>query len=196
MIVRIKQKFKCRSKRGDTLIEVIFALAIIGFIIMVAIQGALSANRAAADAQLRTQGQLYATSQIEAIRVYSNALFWSDNSIPGGSPNLINTELNNRFSMPVGVLAGSIFVCPSGPPPLQSSEFHAEIYPATNNIDLVLGSELFEGYTIKNVANLTKCSDYNNDSVQITTTVSWRNRSNVEEHVTLIDYLTLQSKDS
>lgn len=162
---------------------------------MVAIQGALSANRAAADAQLRTQGQLYATSQIEAIRVYSNALFWSINSTPGGSPNLIQSELEGKFSMPVATLrADETYNCPTSPP--NSQEFHAEIYPATNNIDLVSGPELFEGYTISNVANLTNCTEYGNDSVQITTTVSWKNRSNVEEHVTLIDYLTAQSKDS
>ncbi len=193
----LKQKFKHRSKRGDTLIEVIFALVIIGFIIMVAIQGALNANRAARDAQLRTQGQLWATAQIEVIRVIRNARFWSD--VEGDPGNFVQNQLVTNFHIPVGTLVGSDFVCPPGPPPadaLDSWPFHARIDDGTGSPDLVSGSEVFESYTIKNTARLTNCPKYHNDSVEVTTEVTWLNSAGGTETVRLINYLTRESKDS
>lgn len=66
-----------KKQRGDTLIEVIFAMVIIGVIIGVAIQGALSANRSAVGARQRTEATFQAQGQLELLRAYRAQMDWS-----------------------------------------------------------------------------------------------------------------------
>jgi len=64
-------------RRGDTLIEVIFALALLTSLLVIALSGALLAWRNSLDAAYRTQATYLAERQIAALQSYSDSLSWS-----------------------------------------------------------------------------------------------------------------------
>ncbi len=69
---------KLKNRRGDTLIEVIFALAILATILTVVTSGAITAWRTSRAAGERAQAAAMATEQVEALRSYKQALEWGD----------------------------------------------------------------------------------------------------------------------
>lgn len=73
---------------GDTLIEVIFAFAILATIIGFAFTGAIQARKTALAAQQRTQAVFIAQQQTESLKSYRNSLPWGDD--PLEIPNFIN----------------------------------------------------------------------------------------------------------
>lgn len=72
---------------GDTLIEVIFAFAILATIIGYAFTGAIQARKTALAAQQRTQAVFLAQHQSQALKAYRDSIPW-DNS-DGELPNFI-----------------------------------------------------------------------------------------------------------
>lgn len=77
---------------GDTLIEVIFAFAILATIIGYAFTGAIQARKTALAAQQRTQAVYIAQYQSQALKAYRDSLPWDDS---GGFPNFIGLGNNN-----------------------------------------------------------------------------------------------------
>jgi len=71
---------------GDTLIEVIFAFAILATIIGYAFTGAIQARKTALAAQQRTQALYIAQYQSQALKAYRDSLPWDDSV---GIPNFI-----------------------------------------------------------------------------------------------------------
>jgi prepilin-type N-terminal cleavage/methylation domain-containing protein len=69
---------KLKNRRGDTLIEVIFALAILATILTVVTSGAITAWRTSRAAGERAQAAAIATEQVEALRSYKQASEWVD----------------------------------------------------------------------------------------------------------------------
>lgn len=64
------------KKRGDTLVEVLFAFAILSLVISVMFSGALSSYKSAVTAQERTQAQFLAQYQADALKTYRDSLEW------------------------------------------------------------------------------------------------------------------------
>jgi len=74
-----------KLRRGDTLIEVIFAFAILGTIIGFSFTGVIAARRNAVAAQQRTQALEIAQYECEGLQTYRNSMqSWdgSDNTCP------------------------------------------------------------------------------------------------------------------
>lgn len=116
-----------KKQRGDTLIEIAFALVIIGFIVAVAIQGAIKAHQAAVTARKRTQATFIARSQLEMIQVVKG--YFMDKNGWGTSGSDPLTVLGQLSNMGMGVPAAvpcSGVIQPGAP----SSEFHA--FPSPN----------------------------------------------------------------
>lgn len=67
-----------KNRRGDTLIEVVFALAILATILTVLTTGAVGAWRTSRAAGERTQAAAAANEQAEALRAYSKAVGWDE----------------------------------------------------------------------------------------------------------------------
>lgn len=72
---------------GDTLIEVIFAFAILATIIGFAYSGAISARRNAVMAEQRTQALFVAQYQSQALSAYRESLPWNEDI---GTPNFVS----------------------------------------------------------------------------------------------------------
>lgn len=92
-------------RRGDTLVEVIFAFAILGTIIGFAFTGVIQARRSAVAAQQRTQALLIAQYQTNALNSYRAGLPWDSAS---GTPSFIDgggvtTAINSTDSFCVKV---------------------------------------------------------------------------------------------
>lgn len=77
------------TPRGDTLIEVIFAFAILATIIGFAYSGSIQARKSALSAQQRTQALLAAQYQSQALKTYRYSLPWDGSA--GEFPNFLNT---------------------------------------------------------------------------------------------------------
>lgn len=67
---------RLRKPPGDTLIEVIFAFAILGTIVGFAYTGAINAHKNAVNAEQRTQALEIAQYQKEALTAYRDSLPW------------------------------------------------------------------------------------------------------------------------
>lgn len=74
------------AKRGDTLIEVLFAFAILGTIIGFSFAGAMSGYKSALTAQNRTQATFVAQYQADGLKTYRDSLDWDGS---GGLPSFL-----------------------------------------------------------------------------------------------------------
>lgn len=68
--------------RGDTLIEVLFAFAILSLVISTAFSGSMSAYKSSLAAQNQTQANFVAQYQAEALKTYRDALEWDSAIYP------------------------------------------------------------------------------------------------------------------
>lgn len=122
-----KHSTKTKSQRGDTLIEIAFALVIIGFIVAVAIQGAIKAHQAAVTARKRTQATFIAQSQLELLeasrRYYNEVDPSTEAPLHGGWGNGSGSD---EFLSFLRGGAGAAIVPPSCPVPLNDT---FSIYP-------------------------------------------------------------------
>lgn len=78
------------KQRGDTLIEVIFAFAILGTIIGFAFTGVIQARKSAVAGQERTQALEMVQYQSEALQTYRRSLVWDNGGVSGICPTFIN----------------------------------------------------------------------------------------------------------
>ena len=78
------------NRAGDTLVEVVFAFALLGVIIGSAYSGVIQAHRLAVSAQQRTQATLIASYESNALQAYRQGQPWNSS---GGSPNFMNYPL-------------------------------------------------------------------------------------------------------
>jgi len=101
--------------RGDTLIEVLFAFAILSLVVSTAFSGSLSAYKSSLAAQNQTQANFVAQYQAEALKTYRDALEWNDPNFPNflagyskeGSNSL--PALNGYFNNPGNNNPGNTF---------------------------------------------------------------------------------------
>lgn len=71
-----------RKLEGDTLIEVLFAFAILSAVIGTAFSGAIGSYKSAVAAQQRTQAQLLAQYQADGLLTYRRSLEWNSTELP------------------------------------------------------------------------------------------------------------------
>lgn len=88
-----------RRLKGDTLIEVLFAFAILSAVIGTAFSGAMGSYKSAMVAQQRTQAQLLAQYQADGLLTYRNSLAWDSS---GGLPSFLNGDPNSNSLISVG----------------------------------------------------------------------------------------------
>ncbi len=111
---------RLRVTKGMTLIEIIFAFAIISTVLTLAYAASLSAWRTATSSNQRTQGQYLVQQSIEAVKAYreSSDFIWGNfvdelaNS--GGSFHMVLLDKNSAA-------IDNSFVCPSGSEPCKFS---------------------------------------------------------------------------
>lgn len=89
-----------RRLKGDTLIEVLFAFAILSAVIGTAFSGAMGSYKSAVVAQQRTQAQLLAQYQADGLLTYRNSLAWDWDST-SGLPSFLNGDPNSNSLIPV-----------------------------------------------------------------------------------------------
>ncbi len=70
------------TRRGDTLIEVMFAFAILSAIIAVSFSGAMNSYKSSLSAQNHTQASFVAQYQADALKTYRDSLEWNDSGAP------------------------------------------------------------------------------------------------------------------
>lgn len=104
-----------RHKKGMTLVEIIFAFAIVSTLLTLAYAAALSAWQSAVASNQRTQAQYLVQQSLEAVKAYreSNNFVWGDfltaiNSNSGFHIVLLNNSGNT---------VSNGFVCPAGQDP-------------------------------------------------------------------------------
>jgi len=90
------------NQRGDTLIEIIFAFAILATIIGFSFTGVISARKSAVSAQQRTQALEMAQYQSEALQTYRNSLPWI-NDAGVNCPSFIGGTNGGCSSTPSGL---------------------------------------------------------------------------------------------
>lgn len=76
-----------RIKKGDTLVEVLFAFAILATIIGFSFTGALASYKSALAAQNRTQATFVAQYQADGLKTYRDSLEWDGSA---GLPSFID----------------------------------------------------------------------------------------------------------
>ncbi len=91
-------RLNIKNRRGDTLIEVVFALAILATILTVVTSGAITAWRTSRAAGERAQASALANEQAEALRAYRNGIDWASLS-----PVLGDGEFYMKLSTPDGL---------------------------------------------------------------------------------------------
>jgi len=107
---------------GDTLIEVIFAFAILATIIGFAFTGAIQARKTVLAAQQRTQAVYIAQYQSQSLMAYRESLPWDDSE---GIPNFIGignadgAAINNSDSYCMAKVEGSLEPNPPNRPAKQ-----------------------------------------------------------------------------
>ncbi len=71
---------RLRHQRGDTLIEILFAFAILASIVGFAFSSAMQSYKAAVQAQNQTQAYLLAQYQADGLKTYRDSLEWDSSS--------------------------------------------------------------------------------------------------------------------
>lgn len=180
---------------GDTLIEVIFAFAILGTIVGFAFTGAISARRSAINAQERTQALLIAQYQSQALLTYRDSLPW--NSLEG-VPNFMGESAGGVDSVSDQITdnpSDSFCMQVDGPEQPTSTwkliknnvnnncnSLASSLTPVNNNTYLV---------EIKFLKLNDSCITINScDGVKANIKVQWLDRSNIVSSVSNILILT------
>lgn len=146
-------RYLSKFRSGDTLIEVIFAFAILGSIIGFSYTGVIQGRKSALAARQRTQALLIAQYQARALGAYRASLPWDS---AGGSPNVLDGGSTNAalaISQPPPQTTSYFCLREVGqvspPPPLPQlpSQWQMVAVSSTDNCDNGLADELPEPNT-------------------------------------------------
>lgn len=136
-------KYLTKLRAGDTLIEVIFAFAILGSIIGFSYTGVIQGRKSALAARQRTQALLIAQYQARALGAYRASLPWDST---GGTPNVINGGSTNT-PIEVFSLGNTKYFClkkVNATPPPPQYQWQMVAVSAGTNCDSDLANELPE----------------------------------------------------
>lgn len=167
--------------RGDTLIEVLIAFAILSLVISTAFSGSMSAYKSSLVAQNQTQANFVAQYQAEALKTYRDALLWNDPQYPSFLTGFSQAGSNTLPSLMTYIDSSNKAFCMYLNNPNLGKTTTDEIYwqvqtdpTACNNSMALLAPELGSDATVS--ITLAKV---NNDINQIkaTITVSWTPRN-------------------
>lgn len=212
-MTKLKKKV---TQKGDTLIEVVFALLIIGVIVAVALQGAIRAHRSAVAARQRTEANLVAQFQAEMFRAYRNYLGHWDSSV--GSPSLIeglngigvmdNTDNTANCNTESADLSKSFFTYLNYDISVEPQVSKYDIKPGALNRDTAnpgtdgdMTSLLFNimnaGISNYNVEIRIQCAEFNSnrDLIHYITRVTWTDTQNQTATIAQDNYIARSSPD-
>lgn len=187
-------------KRGDTLIEVLFAFMIISLIIGVAFTGALSAFKTSQDALNRTLATFLVQYQADGLRAYRDSLDWDStggyaNNFLGGtaaSP-AVYKDSSNKIALPSGSqFPGTYNVCMDQYKDNTTSKNYWKINSSASAANCTaIAKALARGLTDP-ILNIYMFYDTTNASlVKANITVSWQAaNTNIREQVTNTVILT------
>jgi prepilin-type N-terminal cleavage/methylation domain-containing protein len=107
-----------RNKNGMTLIEIMFAFAIIATVLTLSYAASLNAWRTATSSNQRTQAQYLVQQSLEAVKAYRETedFFWDDfmDELAGASSGFYMVMLNKD-----GSEIPNSYVCPAGAEPCE-----------------------------------------------------------------------------
>lgn len=186
--------YNLQGQRGDTLIEVIFAFAILATIIGFAYSGVISARRSALASQERTQALQYAQYQTEALKAYRASLPWDSstttNFLGGGSgssdikfgTNDIYCMVNNRNDA-LGKEFWNLVVSNAG----------ADCNSSTLQLQPQPGSQIttIKFQRIENLSTTTTTAT-STDTLQANVSINWLDRNGQNQSVQNTVILTKQ----
>ncbi|MBI2798151.1 hypothetical protein HYX70_02485 [Candidatus Saccharibacteria bacterium] len=176
-------KLNLKTSKGDTLIEVLFAFAILGALIGLAFTGIISAHKTAVSALQRTQALETAQYQAEGLKMYRASLPWDDNQ---GTPSFLGTVLSSGSEQPFcmattsgattnwKVQSGDLSPC-----------WSTSINKALNSLPAPPAGDKVEikAKCIQGIAQTVLPSCANANAMQATITVSWTDTSGVQSSV-------------
>lgn len=165
--------------RGDTLIEVLIAFAILSIVISTAFSGSMSAYKSSLVAQNQTQANFVAQYQAEALKTYRDALLWNDPQYPSFLTGFSQAGSAALPSLTTYVDNTNENFCMYLNNPNLGKTTTDEIYwqvqtdpTACKNSMALLAPELGSGATVS--ITLAKVND---DQIKATITVSWTPRN-------------------
>jgi Tfp pilus assembly protein PilV len=185
------------KRRGDTLIEVLFAFAILATIIGFSFTGALAGYKSALAAQNRTQATLVAQYQADGLKTYRDSLDWESvegsPSFLGGfasSPRLesmsqIIDDNNKKFCMKAVVSKSGLKALPVwrvNTIPASCRTLAKELAPNLDDPQIEISLKRYQSDSSKSERP---------DKIVATVVVSWQPRNtNIREQVTNTIILT------
>ncbi len=180
---------------GDTLIEVIFAFAILGTIVGFAFTGAIAARKSSVSAQQRTQALLIAQYQSQALKTYRNSLPWDAS---GGFPNFMGdngsvsggAKINeiSKYCMKPNSSTNIIWELISLTNVSNCNDLAPYLLSSSNGLDYIVQIKFEKP---DNPSSSCKTSDIQTcDSVKANIIVQWKDRNDNLESVKNIVILT------
>lgn len=191
-----------QKRSGDTLIEVMFAFAILGALIGLAFTGVISAHKSSTSALERTQALEAAQYQAEALKMYQSSLQWGNNGLPAQFTFLGNVAPSGTptdFCMtptPSGTSQNWWAVTPvaSGNCHGVASGTGGIVNPGLaglNNNQVTIKLKCIDTTTSANLdVSQSGVSCNSADAAEATVTVSWTNAANIPSTVKNIVILT------
>ncbi|MBA3679129.1 type II secretion system protein [Candidatus Saccharibacteria bacterium] len=196
---------KLRNHHGDTLIEVIFAFAILGTIIGFSFTGVISARKSAVAAQERTQALEMAQYQSEALQAYRDSLPWDG---ARGCPSFLGGSVGGGgcSSTPLGLAQIDLITTPNATYcilPITNAASSITRWKLSNNASdcnditpfLHNGSMAVSTITFKQTGRLVNngpASPVDSQTVQADVKVEWQGPFGTTESVSNIVILTKQ----
>jgi type II secretory pathway pseudopilin PulG len=191
----IKSQLSKNNRRGDTLIEVIFAFAILGTIIGFSFTGVIQARKSSLAAQQRTQALEIAQYQTQALTAYWANLPWDDGG-GGFCPSFKNGGCSGSGNPPIQTGSQTYCLKPTNSSTPQTywqlTATTSECNSLVPNLSLASGDAPI-GIRFSDIGQLSASGPTaGNTNVQATITVSWTDPFGQTASVKTITILTKQ----